>query len=790
MKRSASAHLFSTALVSAIVAIVLLLGGCSPKPADTVVATVGKTPITLAEYEKLYERSNGSRDAGVKASQEERERFLDLMVRYRKKLSDAYDLGLDRRPELRAEIQQYKGSLAASYLTDRVLVGPAVKRMYDRSLEELRASHILIQIKAGATAEDTAAAMKKVNEVIQLANAGKDFGELALSFSDDPSAKTNRGDLYYFSSGKMVPEFEDAAFAMKKGEISQKPVMSRWGAHVLKITDRKPSPGSTHCSHIMIRFESQSPSPDDTLKAYQKVRSIQDSLRAGIPFAQLAKAHSDDGGSSENGGDLGTFERGRWPQSFDEAAFLLKPGEVSPIVRTQYGYHLITCTGTTPPRSFEESKSDMQAKYQQTRFQTDYATFLDGIRREVKFTRNDAVVDRFLHAFDSTKTVRDSAWADTLKPALRASALFTLAAGPVSVDSVLTIIKSHAEWSNLALHPQSLAPTLDKVSEQLVFAAKADLMEQQDPEFASLLREYKEGILLYQAEQEQVWNKVTPSDSSLHRFFDNNRDMFTFPDRVASTELRTATAELANDLYAKVRGGMTFEQILKEDSVRTAQPFNFSIAYAGKQNVLGKAAMRTIDSVGTMLKNESDIHLVISAFADTTGKKIGPKEKTLGRQRMDLVKQKIVAKYGIPAERIMVELRVRNFKTEKKENAAYMASHVDLQIIGRQPHVINSLETVVLAPSADERAAHADSLRVHEMSAPFPYKVGFSIVRLERREPARRKQYEEAGAEVSSLFQDHEAKRLEKEWMERVEKTHPVVVNKEALRQAFAPPQK
>ncbi len=790
MKRSASAQLLSTALVSAAVVVLVLFSGCSPKAGDTVVATVGKTPITLAEYEKLFERSNGSRDAGVKATQEERERFLDLMVRYRKKLADAYDLGLDRRPELQAEIQQYKGSLAASYLTDRQLVTPGVRKMYDRSLEELRVSHVLIQVKQGATAEDSAAAMKKVNEVIALANSGKDFGELALNFSDDPSAKNNRGDLYYFSVGKMVPEFEDAAFAMKKGEISQKPVGSRWGYHILKIMDRKPAPGTTHCGHIMIRFESQSPSPDDTLKAYQKIAALQDSLRAGTPFAALAKAHSDDGGSSENGGDLGWFDRGRWPQPFDEAAFLLKPGESSPIIRTQYGYHIINCTGVNKPGSFEDARADLQNKYQQQRFQTEYAAYLDGIRREVKFAANDSIVRRFVTAFDSTKTVRDSAWADTLTAGFRKAAIYSFAAGPVSVDSVLTIIKSHPEWSNLSLNKQSLTTTLEKVSEQLLFASKADLMEKQDPEFGSLLREYKEGILLYQAEQEQVWNRVSPNDSTLHVYFDNNRDRFMYPDRVVFTELRAATAEVANDLYADVRAGKTLEQIAHADSVRLAQRFIFSLTFAKGSTALSKAALKTIDSVGTAVKTESDVHLLIAAFADTAARKWKPGEKSIARQRLDMLKKKFASTYGIAPERIMVELRQRSYAIESKATIAYLETHVDLQIIGRQPRVINAPETAVLAPAADERAGRADSLKIGEVSAPFPSKVGFAMVRLDRREPARRKAFEEAGAEVSSAFQDYEAKRLEKEWLDRVEKAHPVVVNKEALRQAFAAPQK
>ena len=790
MKRSASAQLLSTALVSAAVVVLVLFSGCSPKAGDTVLATVGKTPITLAEYEKLFERSNGSRDAGVKATQEERERFLDLMVRYRKKLADAYDLGLDRRPELQAEIQQYKGSLAASYLTDRQLVTPGVRKMYDRSLEELRVSHILIQVKQGATAEDSAAAMKKVNEVIALANSGKDFGELALNFSDDPSAKNNRGDLYYFSVGKMVPEFEDAAFAMKKGEISQKPVGSRWGYHILKIMDRKPAPGTTHCGHIMIRFESQSPSPDDTLKAYQKIAALQDSLRAGRPFAALAKAHSDDGGSSENGGDLGWFDRARWPQPFDEAAFLLKPGETSPIVRTQYGYHLINCTGVNAPAPFEDARADLQNKYQQQRFQTEYAAYLDGIRREVKFAANDSIIRLFVTAFDSMKTVRDSAWADTLTASFRRAAIYSFAAGPVSVDSVLTIIKGHPEWSNLSLNKQSLTTTLDKVSEQLLFAAKADLMEKQDPEFGALLREYKEGILLYQAEQEQVWNRVSPNDSTLHLYFENNRDRFTYPDRVVFTELRAATAEVANDLYADVRTGRTLEQIAHADSVRLARPFRFTLTFAKGKTALSKAALKTIDSVGTAVKTEADVHLLIAAFADTAARKWKPGERSIARQRLDMLKKKFASAYGIAPERIMVELRQRKYDVESKATIAVLETTVDLQIIGRQPRVINTLETAILAPAADERAARADSLKIGEVTAPFPYKVGFSIVRLDRREPTRRKAFEEAGAEVSSAFQDYEAKRLEKEWLDRVEKAHPVVVNKEALRQAFASPQK
>lgn len=788
MKRSASARLFSSPFLPVLaLGSILLINGCAPKGNDAVVATIGKTPVTLAEYEKLYERSNGSRDAGVRATQEERERFLDLMVRYRKKLVDAYGMGMDRRPELQAEIQQYKGSLAASYLTDRQLVTPALKKMYQRNLEEIRASHILIAIKQGATAEDSAAALKKANEVIQLAKEGKDFGELALNFSDDPSAKTNRGDLYYFSVGRMVPEFEEAAFAMQKGEISAKPLATRWGYHVLKITDRKPSPGETQVSHIMIRFNSQTPSPEDTLAALNRILPLVDSLKAGVPFADLAKRHSDDGGSSDLGGDLGFFGRARWPQPFDEAAFLLKPGETSPVVRTQYGYHLLHCTAIAPPKSFDAAKQDLQNTYQQQRFQQDHARFLDDLRREVKFARNEDVVAAFINAFDSTKTVRDSAWADTLTAAFRAQAMFTFHNGPVSVDSVIGIILSHPEWSNLSLHRNALKPTIDKVAEQLLFTAKADFLEKQDPEFASLLREYKEGILLYQAEQEQVWNRVAATDSALRVFFDANRDRFMHPDRVLFTEIRAASEADAKVIHEKVLAGMTLEQIAAEDSARMMLPDMFSIQFAAGKSGISTKAAATLKEAATLVKADSVLRVFLSVYADTVAGK--RKNAALANQRLDAMKKVLTGKLGIRADRIMTEIRSLQFMTGMANVGSPLPTKGDIQIMGRQPLVMSRLETLLLAPPADERAQMVTTLQKGGITHPFPFKVGYSLVRLEGHEPARQKTYEEAGAEVSSVFQDAEAKRLEKEWMDRVEQQNPVVVNKEILRQAFASPQ-
>lgn len=766
---------------------VLILSGCSPKIPDTIVARVGDTPITVADFERMYVKSNGTREAGVSASQEDRERFLDLIIKYRLKLADAYDQGLQKRPDVNTEIEQYKGSLAQSYLTDRQLVQPNVTKMYNRMKEELRASHILLTFKQGATVEDSAAVYKQANEIIAEVKSGKDFGQLAETYSQDPSAKTNKGDLYYFSTGRMVPEFEDGVFALQKGEVTPVPIKTQYGIHIVKVTDRKPSAGEMRCSHIMIRFNSQTPSPEDTLAAYQRIKAIRDSLAGGNEFADLAIRNSGDPGSASRGGDLGWFSRGRWPQPFDEEAFLLKPGQVSGIVRTIYGYHLIKCTEARPLKSFEELRQELQRTYQQQRFQGDYAAMYNRIQQEVRFTQNDSVRQQFLASLDSTKTVRDSAWADAIPREIGRAAMVTIAGKPVPVDTMASIFARRPDLASTSLHRVSMSSALDKIIEQLVYTAKAGLLEASDPEFASILNEYREGILLYQIEQDQVWSKIATSDSLQRIYFEQNRDKFVFPDRIVFTEIRAASESNAWNIHNLLKQGESMEAIAHRDSVRMAAPSSFTMRFAPKRSEIPTQEIPKLASIAQELRNDPVLNLQVVAYPDTGSAKTKRKNLALAQKRIDSVRQFFSKRLSVDIEHIISQSRPRNFvpAVPRQADTTDYPDRLDLTILRRQPLVLPPVQTITLAPGTDERVNHADSLRVGEFSSPFQHQAAFLIVRLDKRDPAHRKSYEEAGTEVSSAFQDYEAKRLESEWLGRVRAQHPVSENKPSLQKAF-----
>ena len=445
-----------TPLITLACTVALVLLGCSPKHHELVVAEVGDQPITLKEYEDMYIKSDGSREGAAKSTLEEREKFLELLTKFRLKLADAYQQGLDKSPEIQKEINLYKGSLAASFLAEREVTEPGIKKMFEVRQTEFRARHILLNLSSTPTPEDSAAAYSKAYALIDSLKGGADIVALVTRHSQDPSASQNNGDLYYFTAGQMAPPFEDAVREMKPGEVSSKPVRTAFGLHVIKLIDRKPSPGEIKCSHIMARFTKQDPTPEDTAAAYAKLKAIQDSLAIGLDFSELAKRNSEDPGSAPNGGDLDWFARRRWVHEFDEAAFNLKPGQTSNIVRTRYGYHLIKCYDAQPPKTFEESKDEIRKLYQKTRFQEDYKNFLTRLKQETQFSLKENVVTEFITACDSIKTTKDTSWTDSITHELGSSAIFMFGKNIVTVDSVAGIINSRGDMANTPLRAPAI----------------------------------------------------------------------------------------------------------------------------------------------------------------------------------------------------------------------------------------------------------------------------------------------------------------------------------------------
>ncbi|HMK38518.1 MAG TPA: OmpA family protein, partial [Bacteroidota bacterium] len=448
---------------------------------------------------------------------------------------------------------------------------------------------------------------------------------------------------------------------------------------------------------------------------------------------------------------------------------------------TPYGYHLIKCYDVRPRKSYEASKQELQSVYQQLRYQDDYAKFLSRLKKEVHFVLMDSTLTRFLASVDSNGTTHDSAWWGGGRNGVGMLPLFSVQDKLVSVDTVARMIDSRPELAGTPLRALPLAAAVDKIGEQLVFSAKADLLVKSIPEFASLMAEYRDGILLYQVEQEHIWNRIIMGDSVLKPYFAANRDKFTWPDRISITDIKAASDSLAGVIARLLGTGETPERVAEKDSIRMAAPASLQTKFARGSAKLDKRALASLSAAADEMRLDGALRAVITARVESSKGK--PRNQKLAAARLDAIRSHLVKKLKLDPARVTTT----TVPVPTEDLALQEIDVLRTDLTGRTPIVSGKPETVVLPPATDERTQRADSLVIGGVTPPFLYKGFTTIVRLNAREKARRKTYEEAGPELASAYQDFESKRLEGDWMAQLRRTYPVVEYKPILKNAFSP---
>ncbi|MGB3777226.1 MAG: peptidylprolyl isomerase, partial [Tunicatimonas sp.] len=330
---------------TAVCALALLTAACSTtkksadqsstfQPQEAVLFSVANDSVRADEFMYVYQKNQADSVARMsEAAQAQAVRdYLKLYVNFKLKVKAAEAAQLDQKESFKKELAQYQQQLAKPYLVENRVTEQLIEEAYERSKQEVKASHILITVDENAAPADTLRVYQKADSLRQLALNGASFAMLAEQYSDDPSAASNGGDLGYFTALQMVYPFENAAYHTEMGSISP-PIRTRFGYHIIKVHDKRPSKGKVKVAHIMIR---EGENAQDS-SAQQKAQQIYEQLQQGGNWNELTERFSDDVTTRSSGGELPFFGTGNMIESFEDAAFALKnPGDISPPVKTRF----------------------------------------------------------------------------------------------------------------------------------------------------------------------------------------------------------------------------------------------------------------------------------------------------------------------------------------------------------------------------------------------------------------------------------------------------------------------
>jgi peptidyl-prolyl cis-trans isomerase SurA len=485
--------------------------------------TIGGETITVKEFLRVY---NKNIDLVQDESQKNIDYYLNLYTNYKLKLKEARTLGFDKKDSYKKEFESYKNQLSKAYTSDKEVTETLVKEAYNRTTSEVKAHHILVRIQPG---QDTLAAYEKI-KALRSRMVKEDFTSLRTALHDGKSVFVE--DLGYFSAFKMVYDFENAAFNTPLGQTS-KPFRTQFGYHVVKVLDKRPSKGKVQVAHIMIANNQK----DSTLVPENRIKEIYRSIQEGDSFESLAKQFSDDKSSAAKGGVMNPFKSGDIrSEIFVNTAFGLKEiGAISEPIQSQFGWHILKLISKTPVEPYEQIKVDLEQKVKRdARSKIIRQKMLEKLKQQYTISQPslESVVAKI------QKNDADDTW--EVEASMEPQVFLKIESQEFSYRDFLDLLnKNKRSFKASTGKSKFISNQYALFLENNLFQYKKNNLINENEDYANVLKEYEEGLLLFDIMENKIWKGAQLDSIGLKSYYNENTSKFKSNSKITATIARS-----------------------------------------------------------------------------------------------------------------------------------------------------------------------------------------------------------------------------------------------------------
>jgi peptidyl-prolyl cis-trans isomerase SurA len=485
--------------------------------------TIGGETITVKEFLRVY---NKNIDLVQDESQKNIDYYLNLYTNYKLKLKEARTLGFDKKDSYKKEFESYKNQLSKAYTSDKEVTETLVKEAYNRTTSEVKAHHILVRIQPG---QDTLAAYEKI-KALRSRMVKEDFTSLRTALHDGKSVFVE--DLGYFSAFKMVYDFENAAFNTPLGQTS-KPFRTQFGYHVVKVLDKRPSKGKVQVAHIMIANNQK----DSTLVPENRIKEIYRSIQEGDSFESLAKQFSDDKSSAAKGGVMNPFKSGDIrSEIFVNTAFGLKEiGAISEPIQSQFGWHILKLISKTPVEPYEQIKVDLEQKVKRdARSKVIRQKMLEKLKQQYTISQPslESVVAKI------QKNDADDTW--EVEASMEPQVFLKIESQEFSYRDFLDLLnKNKRSFKASTGKSKFISNQYALFLENNLFQYKKNNLINENEDYANVLKEYEEGLLLFDIMENKIWKGAQLDSIGLKSYYNENTSKFKSNSKITATIARS-----------------------------------------------------------------------------------------------------------------------------------------------------------------------------------------------------------------------------------------------------------
>lgn len=501
------------------------------KPAaDPELMIVDGVPVRVSEFEYLYNKNN-TQQLEHKTIDE----YVDMFVDYKLKVADARHAGIDTTASFLNEYRQFENDLAKPFMRDEAVVDDLLKESYSHLEKDVTVSHIMLPMRPGNDIR-----LDSLRSEIIAGNTT--FEDAAAAFSVDRGSNSRGGLMGSVVPGRYPWAFEKASYDTPKGGVTEV-VNSGVGYHIIRVEDIRPSDGEVEASHILLLTRGLKPEAAEAQK--ERIDSLYKVVIAeGADFADVARRFSQDPGSARNGGSLGWFGRGMMVQPFDSVAFALADGEISKPLATSFGYHIIYRTAHRKGKDFEEfKKSELKRMESDERANAPERAFIDRVAPLYGASVSEDALRQANEIIDRAGKLDLDVLAEIEAlnvPVVRCSG---------NTLSFAEILGGSAPAGVMAtdMGRAYVADAVDAAFRSQVHDAARKSLYVENADYRNLINEYRDGILLYEISNRNVWERAASDKVGLENHFLRNRDKYTWKEPHFKSYVLCATDDATLD---------------------------------------------------------------------------------------------------------------------------------------------------------------------------------------------------------------------------------------------------
>ena len=477
---------------------------------NNILFKVNDSLVYVDEFNRVY---NKNIDLIDENNQKDFESYLELFINYKLKLAEAYDLGLQNDTKYKSELNKYVKQLQNTYLTDRETEDNFLREAYERTKHEVNVSHVLIRIDENDN--DTINVYNKLN-ALRGPFLNSSIDDFKNSHQEDEELIIEN--LGYFSAFKMIYKFENMAYKTPVGEVSL-PFRSRFGFHILKVNDKRSSLGEVTVGHIMTYKNKPN--------AYERISNILDSLNNGVSFEYLAKKYSDDKNSSFKGGRLNPFSSGQINSTpFENAAFELgKKNNISKPIETKYGWHIIKFYSKKNVQNFDEIKYELLNKLKKSsRFSIVSDSFYDFLMNRYGLSYQNNNLDYFISILDPSYFKGEWSIPESIQ---EEKILIKIFDKNLKYIDFATFLEDNQRKSSLSPYQKLISDQYKSFIKSNALEIYKNNLESENSDYKFVIKEYREGLLLFNLMQDKIWTVRDSDSTKLKMFFNENKNKYT-----------------------------------------------------------------------------------------------------------------------------------------------------------------------------------------------------------------------------------------------------------------------